>query len=247
MVPGYPNPHPPNCPWHASAELLGAPNIKWCEATLCGWISEPANTWSNLPYLLLGLVIYLQNRHSPHMELRWMGPAMFAMGLLSGLYHASNHYVSQVLDFVGMFLLVFWLLVINLRRNGWIAPRALVPVYVGLVVVGVGAVHGMYLLHWPFQSLIALATVATIATEFSARRQAAQRVALAYFLASLLLMAVAQAASLLDLARVSCDPGNHFFQGHAVWHLGSALALYFVCQHYRLLLPPARARLPERQ
>lgn len=60
-------------------------------------------------------------------------------------------------------------------------------------------------------------------------------------------MAVAQAASLLDLARVSCDPGNHFFQGHAVWHLGSALALYLVCQHYRLLLSPARARLPERQ
>lgn len=246
MLAAYPNPHPPNCPWRASADLLGAPNIKWCEATLCGWISEPANTWSNLLYLLFAVVILLQNRRSLHMELRWMGPAMFAMGLLSGAYHASNNYLSQVLDFIGMFLLVFWFLVINLRRNRWIAPGALVPAYIGLVVVGVGLVHAMYLVHWPFQWLIALATVATVATEFSARRHAAQRVALGRFLASLLLMGVAQAASLLDLTRAWCDPDNHFVQGHAVWHLASALALYLACQHYRLLLSPAPAWVPSR-
>jgi hypothetical protein len=62
----YPNPHPPSCPWHAGADLLGAPNIKWCEAALCGWISEPANTWSNVLYLVIGLVVYLQCRRSPH-------------------------------------------------------------------------------------------------------------------------------------------------------------------------------------
>ncbi len=66
MLALYPNPHPPSCPWHAGAELLGAPNIKWCEATVCGWISEPANTWSNVLYLALGLIVYLQCRRSRH-------------------------------------------------------------------------------------------------------------------------------------------------------------------------------------
>ena len=63
MLQVYPNPHPPNCPWHSSADLLGAPNIKWCEATLCGWISEPANTWSNLLYLVSALALYLACQH----------------------------------------------------------------------------------------------------------------------------------------------------------------------------------------
>ena len=45
-------------------------------------------------------------------------------------------------------------------------------------------------------------------------------------------MAVAQAASLLDLARVSCDPGHHFFQGHAVWHVLSAAAAWYLFRYF---------------
>ncbi|MBK6740332.1 MAG: ceramidase domain-containing protein [Haliea sp.] len=78
------------------------------ETTVCSWISEPANTWSNALYLVFAFVIYVQCRKSPHLELRWMGPAMFFMGLFSLVYHASNNYVTQVFDFIGMYLLVFW-------------------------------------------------------------------------------------------------------------------------------------------
>ena len=38
------NPHGVGCPWHSITETWGAPNVKWCEETLCQWISEPANT-----------------------------------------------------------------------------------------------------------------------------------------------------------------------------------------------------------
>ena len=236
MLSLYPNPHPPSCPWHAGAELLGAPNIKWCEATVCGWVSEPANTGSNLLYLVIGFIVYLQCRRSPHAELRWMGPAMLVMGLLSAAYHASNNYLSQVFDFTGMFLLTFWFLVINLRRNGWIVPTSQKPLFAGLVLAGIGAVHLMYLRHWPFQWLIAAASVAIVVTEVSARlHHLAERVSPRHIVTSLALLGAAQAASLADLRRVVCDPDNHFVQGHAVWHLVSALALYFACQHYRQL------------
>ena len=238
MSPAYPNPHPPSCPWHASAELLGAPNIKWCETTLCSWISEPANTWSNAMYLVMALLIHFQCRRSPHGELRSMAPVMALMGLLSGVYHASNNYLTQVFDFLGMFLLTFWLLAINLRRNGWLAPRHQVLAYAALVIVGLMAVHLMYLQGLPFQLLIALATLVIITTEFTARRRAVERVPMQYFLAGLALMALAQAASLADVSRALCDPDNHFVQGHAVWHMVSALALYCSVQHYRLLRYP---------
>jgi Ceramidase len=234
----YPNPHPPSCPWHHSAELFGAPNIKWCETTLCSWISEPANTWSNLLYLVMALVIHFQCRHASHVELRRMAPAMAVMGLLSGLYHASNNYLTQVFDFLGMFLLTFWLLVINLRRNAWLEPRRQALAYGVLVLFGLLAVHLMYRKGLPFQVLIALAALAIIGTEFMARRRVVERVSLRHFLAGMVLMALAQAASLADLSRALCDPDNHFVQGHAVWHLVSALALYFSVQHYRQLHYP---------
>ncbi len=232
----YPNPHPPNCPWHGSAELLGAPNLKWCEATVCGWISEPANTWSNLAFLVFAALIHLQCRRSPHAELLWMGPAMFFMGLCSGVYHASNNYLSQLFDFIGMYLLVFWFLAINLRRSGWVTLARQRQVFATLLVLGVVLVHLMYLAQLRFQLIIALASVAVLATEFSARRHSQiERVPLRWFLASAALLVVAQSASLADLTRLLCDPDNHFIQGHALWHLLSAGALFCSVQHYRQL------------
>jgi hypothetical protein len=230
----YPNPHAPNCPWFGSAELLGAPNLKWCEASVCGWVSEPANTWSNLAFLVFALVIYQQCRKSRYAELRWMGPAMFFMGLCSGLYHASNNYLSQMFDFIGMYLLIFWLLAINLRRSGWIALARQRQAFVALVLLGVVLVHLMYLAQFRFQLIIAFASVAVLVTEFSARwHSAVERVPLRWFLAGAALLVLAQSASLADLTRLLCDPDNHFIQGHALWHVLSAAALYCAVQHYR--------------
>ena len=242
MISPYPNPHALSCPWYDSAELFGAPNLKWCEASLCGWVSEPANTWSNVAYLLVALLVWLQCRRSAHLELRWMGPAMALMGLLSALYHASNNYLTQMFDFVGMYLLIFWLLTINLRRNGWIQMRRQVPVFVGLLLMGVLLVHLMYLSQLRFQVLIALISMAILITEFSARRDPKERVQLRNFWAGVALILLAQTASLADLNRVLCDPDNHWLQGHALWHLLSAAALYFSVQHYRQLRYPKPIR-----
>ena len=228
----YPNPHPDLCPWHEAAVAVGAPNIKWCEATLCGWISEPANTWSNLAYLVVGAVIAWQNRRVPHYELRWMGPAMLLMGGFSLVYHASNNYLTQVFDFLGMYLLVFWMLVINLRRMGWFARERQKAVFVALCVAGTLLVHLMYLAELKFQLIIAAASLAIVISEVMTWRY--QRVRLSNFLAGLVLLCVAQAASLADLTRVYCEPGS-WLQGHAVWHVLSAVALYFACRHYRAL------------
>lgn len=85
---------------------------------------------------------------------------------------------------------------------------------------------------------MAVMGLAIIGTEFMARRRVVERVSMRHILAGLVLMALAQAASLADLSRALCDPDNHFVQGHAVWHLVSALALYCLVQHYRQLHYP---------
>src|SRR5205823_851454 len=52
------NPFGPGCPWWDLHERFGEPNVKWCEERLCAMANEPANTWSNLGYLVVGAAIF---------------------------------------------------------------------------------------------------------------------------------------------------------------------------------------------
>jgi len=35
--------------------------------------------------------------------------------------------------------------------------------------------------------------------------------------------------SLLEVARIGCNPKNHLFQLHAMWHVLTSLSMYFSC------------------
>ena len=51
-------PLPPGCPWSGWAP----PNVQWCEENLCALVTAPANTWSNLAYIVVGLVMWAAAR-----------------------------------------------------------------------------------------------------------------------------------------------------------------------------------------
>lgn len=53
------------------------PNVDWCEQELCSWITNPADTWSNLAYLAFGVLMILETRRGAGAhrgELRLFGP-----------------------------------------------------------------------------------------------------------------------------------------------------------------------------
>ena len=58
------------CPWVELRQVGGLPNVKWCEETLCSVVAEPANTWSNLAYLVVAVLIYLAARNESQRTLR---------------------------------------------------------------------------------------------------------------------------------------------------------------------------------
>jgi len=93
----------PECPWYALAEL-GPPNIKWCEERLCAWINEPANAWSNLAFVIVALMISWLARGRPAASdtLRRFAPTVALVGVCSFVFHASNTYVTQLLDYVAI-------------------------------------------------------------------------------------------------------------------------------------------------
>ncbi len=233
LAPTIPNPHPPGCFWHSYAETFGAPNVKWCEETLCQVVSEPANTWSNLGYLLAALLVGIVSlRRGDRPSLKLFSPVLFVLGSMSLLYHLSNFYGSQILDFVGMFGLVGWVVGMNLLRADKLSERNLLRFVVLLVVALTLVMQVMRVLGLKYQLLIVLATLLISVSEFLIRHR--QRVLYRYFALSNLLLVIALGCSLSDATRRICDPQQHgwFSQGHALWHWISSLAMWTIFLHY---------------
>lgn len=229
----YTNPHGLGCFWHQYAESQGAPNIKWCEETLCQVVSEPANTWSNIGYLLVAFIIVgIANYRKDPFELKQFGPIIFFMGAMSLFYHQSNYYTSQILDFVGMFFFVGWAIGMNLIRLGWMKKKLLVPFNLLLGLVLTGIMHWMYLKGTKFQGIVLFAGFAIIGTEILARKLV--QVNYKYIATAIVTLIIAFGFSIADGKRLWCTPTNHgwFSQGHAVWHWVASVAMLFIYLHY---------------
>jgi 4-amino-4-deoxy-L-arabinose transferase-like glycosyltransferase len=154
------------------------------------------------------------------------------MGLMSLIYHMSNFYLTQVLDFVGMFLCVGWALGLNLARLKKIQPEQIAIVMAILVAVLTGILHLMYLAKIRYQVLILLAALAIIATEYAARTR--QQWHYRWFVVTLALLSIAFGFSVADGVRFWCTSSAHgwFSQGHALWHWISSLAMLTLYLHY---------------
>jgi hypothetical protein len=216
----------PGCPWY---ELHRAfpPNVKWCEAPRCALIVEPANTWSNLAYILVGAAILASGGRGG----RIFGPAAILMGAASFIYHASDNFLTQWLDFFGMYLYVLLPLLINLVRLGALVRERAVAAY----LIGLCALTALTPLcrmaGLPVQGIIATLVLAILATEWRAGRIAAP--ARRMFFLALGLLGAAATCSALDVTRTLCDPHHPFLQGHAIWHVLSALSVYATWRFYR--------------
>lgn len=229
----YPNPHGPSCPWYEITEKIGAPNIKWCEETLCQVVSEPANTWSNIGYLLAAIfVMYLAHKHKHNSNLKQFGPIIFFMGAMSLFYHVSNFYGSQILDFVGMFFFVGWAIAMNLVRLGKIKSNQVVWFNLGLASTYLVAMHAMYVSEIKFQVIVLISGFIILTTEVMARK--VTPVKYGWFTATIGLLIVAFGFSISDNTRFWCDSSQHgwFSQGHAMWHWVAAFAMVTIYKHY---------------
>lgn len=220
------NPHGPGCYWYSLAESQGAPNIKWCEETLCQVISEPANTWSNLGYLFIGLfVTFLAFKNKENIRLKVYGPIIFFMGAMSFFYHMSNFYGSQILDFVGMFLFVGWALGMNLIRHKKL--KHLFPFLSIFTIVLTVLMHLMYLKEMKFQLLIFGTAILIVMTEMKRKSF--------WFMLSIGFLIIAFGFSIADAERFWCEPQQHVIHGHALWHVIVSFATFTIYKHYSSL------------
>ena len=86
----------------------------------------------------------------------------------------------------------------------------------------------------PIQSTVFALIVLSVAQELALWRRAdpAARSSYASYWAALASLTTAGVFSLADVTRVWCDPDDPWRQGHALWHVFSALALVLLQRFY---------------
>lgn len=218
-------------PWSFLAQF-GAPNVDWCEAGLNSWITEPANTWSNLAYVAVALLTWKVSRAFKGSLLRFFAPATLALGIFSGSYHASNTFALQIFDFLGMFLVFLIPLFINLQRlrvnKDWTSDH----MYFLTSVLATLSIPFWAGIGFPYQALIGLLAVLIFATEAAIRWKARSPATYRPYVFALVFFGLGAGASAADVTRLLCEPSNHWLQGHAVWHVLTATAIYFCFGFY---------------
>lgn len=244
------NPHPIGCFWFAAAEQWGAPNVKWCEETLCSIISEPSNTWSNLAYFISAMFLFRSSLDRKKLSsvrgrLKFYAFAVFLCGAGSFVYHASNNRLTQFLDFAGMFAVAWPLQASNLSRTGAISrtqeiPLAVMGSFFWSILIPIFNSVGI-----PIQLLVMSLILGIGVTELQLSRGQKMRPILprsrSYFYKSLACLGIAAIFSFLDASRIWCNPKWHVVQGHAIWHIFSAMALFNAGKYHAFQLERTEA------
>jgi hypothetical protein len=210
-----------SCPWG----FLEPADLKFCEERLCGWVVEPANTWSNLGFIVAGWMILKASRGKRRAGSLMTGLTSVWVGVGSTLFHATGTRWGEVIDVSAMYLISALFVTLNLQRiRSWSGLRA--AVFFMLLAVG-----SIVMLVWSgangilmFTAQLVFFGLSEVWMAFYPDRFPAER---KHFYALSLTFGVSCIVWLLDLHRIVCIPSNHVLGGHGVWHLLNGLALWF--------------------
>jgi hypothetical protein len=212
------------CPW----QDFQPATIKFCEEQLCSWITQPANTWSNIGFIIVGLFIIRQAKRLKQSSLTLIGASSVLLGFGSGLFHASSTFLFEVFDLLGMFLISGILLCFNLQRLTGISNRYITIIFIMLNAASVG-----FMFVWQPSGIATFAVQITLALTLELllhiRRDEINYRHFLYMTGTFILSFVIWG---LDISKILCDPHNHIITGHAVWHLLNAGAIYFIYRFY---------------
>lgn len=218
------------CPWYEAQQAFGAPNVNWCEPTLCALINEPANSWSNLAYLFVGVLLFFKLSKT---SLKFFSYAVFFIGLMSFIYHSTNNYLSQLGDFIGMFTMMSFLLTFNMHRLFNHLLTNFFATYWFFVFINTLIFLCFGILDLPVQKIMLINALPIIVFDLFAgfREQTLKKYN--YFTLTLVLLIVAQGFAIIDIQRIYCEPENSWLHGHVLWHLLSAMAMLFAGLHMK--------------
>jgi len=225
--------------WANMTVSQSAITVEYCEFNHPErFFHQPINTYSNLAYLFFGLLILLiarEDHRNPAPPSRLaafpllsvlMGACFVYLSFGSAFFHASLTYVGQRADMNATYSILISLLGITVYH---LAPNR--PWTRSLQLGWIAGLVGVIFLFLPLAlripsarlvpALILLLNAGMLIHYFQFRRQRSALV----ILLSFVLVVLAIYIRTLDVRKVGCDPYS-FFQGHALWHLLTALSSF---------------------
>lgn len=214
----------------------------WCEAARTGsWILEPVNTWTNLVFVLAGLLFIfkaqkLTTKSNQLSSLvlfpRLYGFALLFVGLGSFFYHASQTFAGQWFDVFGMYLVSMFYISYNFFRIGQFQQKSFLSFYF-LSCLALGLMIYFYpeSRRWLFGASLAFTIIQTLWIQ----NRSNTTINRTYLFGAAAAYIVAQTLWLLDKNRVWCDPYG-MMNGHGLWHILTGVAAvltYFYFQSER--------------
>jgi hypothetical protein len=152
-----------------------------------------------------------------------------AIGVTSGLYHASYSFVFQVTDLASMYLFSSFLLTFNLNRLVSMTETVVYLLYLGLFLASFVA----FMLIRKRSGFLLFAAQVLVAMGLEAAAwfggETASRVD---YVLAIALLAVSVVFWIIDYTGRFFDPDDHVLQGHAVWHMLTAVCFLFIYNHY---------------
>lgn len=199
-----------------------------CEAIGRGWLAQPTNAISSLTFTVVGVALigYAMRAEGVERLVRWAFVlATVATGIGSFLFHGPQGDYSHFLHDVTFLAVLVVIGVGNLGSAlGW-TGRTLV---IALSVILVG--YGGFLLVFPGATnvLTGSSVVLVIGADVAIRRQGAP--AARWYAGAVIAMALAIGFFVLGRTGGPICDSKSLFQGHALWHVLSAIgvAAYFV-------------------
>ena len=224
------------CPWYEAQQSFGAPNVNWCESSHCSLINEPANTWSNLGFLLIGILIIYKINQIKERIINHFAWTVIVMGILSWVYHATNNYLTQFFDFFGMYLMTSFVVAFNYQRVRGKDPRDLYSGFWFMMMFNISLFLVFDITDMPVQNTAIVNILLMLALEIWAGFKEGSFKNYSMCWLAIVILGTAQGFSQADLKRIWCEPDNLFIHGHTIWHLLAAVGMLFIGVHiYRML------------
>ena len=214
----------------------------FCEAARDWVVRQPANTFSNIGFVIAGLLIAwhagvrenLGTALSAHRGLATaMACVVVLLGPASAAMHATQSAIGGHLDMASMYLIASFAAAYAAMR--WL--RGGIGMFAAMFVGGVAfcEIVGLSSADIPvvnYSGNVAFALLLTVAVvlEVLIMRRGAARANRWYAVASLASILIAFAIWNATKTWL-CDPGS-LIQGHAIWHLLGAVSAYFLYRYY---------------
>ena len=225
--------------WEGMTVSNSALKVEYCEFNnVSDLFHQKFNTYSNLAYFFFGVLVFQiglndfktnnnQNRLQQFPALSvLMGSCLIHLSFGSAFFHASLTYIGQRVDMNGTYSISIVLLGIALYhvftkiefsdkvKKVWIIFLILTIfafIKIALLISSTKLLLGMILIQ----------TLLVLIIYFQNRKEKSLILAIS----SLILMIIALKIRTLDVQKIDCNP-HSFYQGHAIWHLLTALSSF---------------------